>query len=136
MLFTKKSRCRWLMKNKWLIIIGLKDEVFFNLRSNAVYNFWCGRCNATYYGETYWHLKVRVGDHSGFSTLTRKMLKSKTTTAVKDHMFFCDHMFSLEAFKIWQIIQNFFLRSKKVLKSHDKPELNRNEKSLLLYLFD
>ena len=82
------------------------------------------------------NLRVRVGDHSGFSTLTRKMLKSKTTTAVKDHMFFCDHMFSLEDFKIWQIIQNFFLRSKKVLKSHDKPELNRNEKSLPLYIFD
>ena len=29
-----------------------KDKVPFNLRSNVVYKFACGRCNATYYGET------------------------------------------------------------------------------------
>ena len=29
-----------------------KDKVLFNLRSNVVYKFSCGRCNATYYGET------------------------------------------------------------------------------------
>ena len=28
-----------------------KDKVPFNLRSNAVYKFSFGRCNATYYGE-------------------------------------------------------------------------------------
>ena len=29
-----------------------KDKVPFNLRSHVVYKFSCGRCNATYYGET------------------------------------------------------------------------------------
>ena len=29
-----------------------KDKVRFNLRSNVVYKFLCGRCNATYYGKT------------------------------------------------------------------------------------
>ena len=29
-----------------------KDKAPFNLRSNVVYKFSCGRCNASYYGET------------------------------------------------------------------------------------
>ena len=32
-----------------------KDKAPFNLRSNIVYKFSCGRCNATYYGETCRH---------------------------------------------------------------------------------
>ena len=62
-----------------------KDEVPFNLRSNVVYKFSCGRCNATYYGETCRHLNIRVGEHSGVSSLTGKKSKAKTTTAIKDH---------------------------------------------------
>ena len=46
------------------------------------------------------NLNVRVGQHSGVSPLTRKRLKSKTTTLVKDHMLFCDHIVSLVVFKI------------------------------------
>ena len=42
------------------------------LRSNIVYKFMCGRCNATYYGQTCHHFKVRVGEHSGISPLTNK----------------------------------------------------------------
>ena len=48
-----------------------KDKVTFTLRSNVVYKF-CGRCNATYYGETCLHLNVRVGEHSGVLPLTGK----------------------------------------------------------------
>ena len=70
------------------------------LRSNVVYKFSCGRCNATYYGKTCRHLSVRVGEHSGVSLLTGKKSKSKKSTAVKDHMFFCDHIVSIDDFKI------------------------------------
>ena len=56
-----------------------------------------------------------IGEHSGVSPLTGKKSKSKTNTAVKDHMLFWDHVDSLEEFKFWQVvIQNFDLRSKKV----------------------
>ena len=92
-----------------------KDKVLFNLRSNVVYKFSCDRCNATYYGETCRHLNIRVGEHSGVSPLSGKKSKAKTTTAIKDHMLFCDHVVSLEDFKFWQVvIQNFTLRSKNV----------------------
>ena len=77
-----------------------KDKVPFTLRSNVVYKFSCGRCNATYYGETCRHVNIRVGEHSGVSPLTGKKSKAKKTTAIKDHMLFCDHVVSLEDFKI------------------------------------
>ena len=52
-----------------------KDKVPFNLRSNVVYKFSCGRCNATYYGKTCQHLSIRVGEDSGISPLTVKKVE-------------------------------------------------------------
>ena len=109
----------------------------FNLGSNVVYKFSCSRCNATYYGQTCRHLNVRVGEHSGISPLTGKKLKARKT-AVKDHMLFCDHIVSLDDFKILTSSNSeFHLKIKEsLLISRDKPELNRNEKPLPLCLFD
>ena len=98
-----------------VIFFRFKDNVSFNLGSNVVYKFSCGRCNATYYGETCRHLNIRVGEHSGVSPLTGKKSKTKTTTAIEDHMLFCDHVVSLEDFKILASSNSEFpLRSKKV----------------------
>ena len=115
-----------------------KDKMPFRLRSNVVYKFSCGRCNATYYGETCRHLSVRVGEHSGISPLTGKKLKSKKSTAVKDHMLFCDHIVSIDDFKILATSDSdFHVKVKEsLLISHDEPILNKNETSLPLYLFD
>ena len=44
-------------------IFRFKDKTPLCLRSNTVYKFTCGRCNATYYSETCRHFKVRVGEH-------------------------------------------------------------------------
>ena len=77
-----------------------KDKTPLCLRSNIVYKFTCGRCNATYYGETCRHFKVRVGEHSGISPLTNKRSKSKKSTAVKDHMLICDQPVSFDDFKV------------------------------------
>ena len=115
-----------------------KDKVLFNLRSNVVYKFLCVRCNATYYGEACQHLNVTVGGHSGISPLTGKKSTARKTTAVKGHMFFCDHIVSLDDLKILTSSNSeFHLKIKEsLLISRDKPELNRNEKSLPLCLFD
>ena len=88
--------------------------------------------------ETCRHLNIRVGEHSGVSPLTGKKSKTKKTTAIKDHMLFCDHVVSLEDFKILASSNSeFHLKIKEsLLISRDKPELNRNEKSFPLYLFD
>ena len=89
--------------------------------------------DATYYGETCQHLNVWVG-----LPLIGKKSKSKTTTATKDHMLFCDHLVSLEDFKILTGSNSeFHLKIKEsLLISRDKPDLNRNQKCLPFYLFD
>ena len=39
-----------------------KDKMHYCLRSNVVYKFPCGRCNATYYCKTCRYLSVRVAN--------------------------------------------------------------------------
>ena len=108
------------------------------LRYNIVYKFKCGRCNATYYGETCCQFKVRVGEHSGISPLTNKRSKSKKSTAAKDHMVIYDQPVSFDDFKVLASSKSeFHLKIKEVLLiSHDQPVLNKTEASLPLYLFD
>ena len=60
-----------------------KNKVPFNLRSNVVYKFSCGRCNATYYGESCRHLNIRVGAHSCVSPLTGKSRRLKQLLLLK-----------------------------------------------------
>ena len=81
---------------------------------------------------------IRVGEHSGVSPLTGKNPNAKTTTAIKYHILLCDHVVSLKDFKVMASSNSeFHLKIKKsLLIARDKPELNRNEKSLPLYLFD
>ena len=70
------------------------------LRSNAIYKFSWGRCNATYYGETWLNLSVRVGKYSGLSPLTGKKWKSKKSTTIRYNLFFWDYIVSIDDFKI------------------------------------
>ena len=115
-----------------------KDKIPLWLRSNIVYKFACGRCNATYYGESCRHFKVRVGEHPGISPLTSKQSKSKKSIAFKDHMLMCDQPVSFDDFKMLASSNSeFHLKIKEsFLISRDQPILNRNEASLPLYLFD
>ena len=48
-------------------VFHFKDGLPYNLVSCVVYKFQCGRCNASYYGETDKHLKVRSGEHIDIS---------------------------------------------------------------------
>ena len=115
-----------------------KDKMPYCLCSNVVYKFLYGRCNAPYYSETCRHLSVRVGKHLPISLLTGKKLKSKKSTAVKDHMLFRDHILSIDDFKILATSDSdFHIKVKEsLLISRDEPILNKNETSLPLYLFD
>ena len=119
-----------------MIFSRFKDNVPLNLRSNVVYKFSCGRFNATYYGETWQHFNIKVGEHSGVSPLIRKKSKAKANTAIKDHMLLCNHIVSLKDFKILASSNSEFHPKVKesLLIVRDKPELNRNEKSLPRYL--
>ena len=98
----------------------------------------CGRYNATYYGETCRHFKVRVGEHSGISPLKNKRSKSKKSTAYKYHMLICDQPVSFDDFKVLACGNfEFHLKIKEsLLISRNQPVLNKNEASLSLHLFD
>ena len=88
--------------------------------------------------KTYWHLSVRYGEHSGVLHLTGKKSKSKKSATVKVHMLFCDHVVSIDDFKILATSDSdFHVKAKEIrLISHDEPVLDKNETSLPLYLFD
>ena len=97
------------------------------LRYNVVYKFLCGRCNATYCGKTCQHLSDRVGEHFSVSPLTEKKSKCKKSTAVKDHMLFCDHIESIDKFKISASRDSDFHAKVKesLLISRDEPILEK-----------
>ena len=61
------------------------------LRSGIVYKFQCGSCNATYYSKIKRHLKVRMCEHLGISTFTRKSVKRNDDSAIKEHLLFSNH---------------------------------------------
>ena len=86
--------------------------------------------------KTYRHLSVRYGEHSGVSHLTGKKSKSRKSTTVKVQMLFCDHVVSIDDFKILASSDSdFHVKAKEILLiSRDEPVLKKNETSLPLYL--
>ena len=57
-----------------------KDRVPYDLVSDVVYEYKCGRCNSCYHNEAEGRLNVRCGEHIGISPLifkkNRNILKS------------------------------------------------------------
>ena len=49
-----------------------KDKLLKSLISELVYKYKCGGCNATYYGKTKRHFKVRICEYLGISYLAGK----------------------------------------------------------------
>ena len=62
-------------------------------------------------------------EHSGVSRLAGKTSKSKKSTAVKDHMPFCDHIVSIDDFKLLAASDSDFHVNVKesLLISRDEP---------------
>ena len=115
-----------------------KDHLPDNLVSCDVYKCQCGRCNASYYGETDRHLKVRSGEHISISPLTFKKVKPSAESSIRDHLLFCNHDPSFDDFTILAQGTNKFLLEIKesLLIKRDKPILNKNISSAPLFLFD
>ena len=79
-------------------------------------------------------MAFRVGEDSGYSPLTGNKSKSKKSTAVKYHMLLCDHIVSIDDFKILVTSDlDFHVKVKEsILISRDEPILNKNETLLPL----
>ena len=107
-------------------VFHFKDRLPYDLMSCVVYKFQCGRCNASYYGETDRHLKVRSGENISISPLTFKKVKPSAESSIRDHLF-CNHDPSFDDFTILaKGTNNFWLEIKEsLLIKHDKPILNK-----------
>ena len=107
------------------------------MRSLLCYKFQCSSCNATYYGKTKCHFKVRVSEHMGVSAHTGKNIKSTKNSAVRDHMLVCNNIVSFEDFSVLANGTNGFrIKLQEILLIHlDGPQLSKTSESAPLMLF-
>ena len=112
-----------------------KDKLPMTLLSGLVYNCKCGGCNATYYGKTKRHLKVRICEHLDISHLTGKTVNidNNKRTAIQKHLLYCNYCPSFEDFSILTRESNDFTLKimESLLIARDKSVLNKADSSLL-----
>ena len=79
-----------------------KDRVPYDLVSDVVYEYKCGRCNSCYHNEAEGRLNVRCGEHIGISPLIfKKKTKHSKERFIRDHVLQCDNRPSLDEFSIF-----------------------------------
>ena len=115
-----------------------KDRVPYDLVSGVVYEYTCGRCNSSYYGEAERHLKVRSSEHVGISPITFKKTKSPEESSIRDHLLECYNNPSFDEFTILAHGNKKYLLEIKesLLIKPDQSILNKNISSAMLHLFD
>ena len=125
-------------KCKLINFFTFKDKIPVFLRSGIVYKFKCSGCNATYYGKTKHHFKIRMCEYLGVSALTGKRVKGDNDSAIKEHHLFCNYSSGFDDFCILASNNNDFKVTlmESLLINRDHPPLNKNRHSLPLELFD
>ena len=76
-------RIAFYTKCKLINFLTFKDKIAVFLRSGIVYELKCGGCNATYYGKSKCHFKVRMCEHLGVSAPTGKRVTGNNDSAIK-----------------------------------------------------
>ena len=119
-------------------IFRFKDRVPYDLVSGVVYEYTCGRCNSSYYGQTERHLKVRSGEHLGILQLTFKKTKPSKESSIRDHLLQCDNNPAFDEFTILTHGNKKYLLEIKenLLIKRDKLVLNKSISSDMLHLLD
>ena len=69
----------------------------------------CGRCFATYYGETDRHLKSRSREHIGILPMAFDKIKPSKKSAILDNLFKFNNITSFEEFTILTNVTNKFV---------------------------
>ena len=125
-------------KCKLINFCTFKDKIPTFFRSGIVYKFKCCGCNATYFGRTKRHFKVRMCERFGVSALTKKQVKGDNYSAIKEHHLFCNHSSGFDDFSILASNNNDFKVTlmESLLINRDHPPLNKNRHLLPLELFD
>ena len=107
------------------------------MHSLLCYKFQCSSCNATYYGKTKRHFKLRVSENMEISARTDKNIKSTENSTVRDHIVVCNNIVSFEDFSVLANETNDFrIKLQESLLIHrDGPQLNITSESAPLTLF-
>ena len=136
-LLYQNFRIAFQSKCKLINSFTFKDNIPVFLRSGIVYKFRFGCFNATYYGKTMGHFKVRMSEHLGVSALTGKRVKEDNDSAIKEHHLFCNHSPGFDDFSILASNSNDFKVTlmESLLINRDAPPLNKNRHLLPLKLF-
>ena len=95
-----KIVCKSLVRVKSFFTFN--DKLPKMLLSGLVYQFKCGSCNATYYGNTKRYFKVQICQHLDISYLTEKIVKTGNNKlrAIQEHLLCCNYSPSFEDFSI------------------------------------
>ena len=125
-------------KCKLINFFAFKDRIPVFIRSGIVYKFTPGDCNATYYGKTKCHFKVRMCEHLEVFALTGKKEKGDNDSAIKEQNLFCNHLSGFEDFSILASNNNAFKITliESLLINRDHPPLNKNRHLLPFELFN
>lgn len=77
------------------------------LTLGVVYKFQHWLCNESYYGACVRHLVIRSCEHTGISSLTKKMVQLRKDNATYHHLLNCNYLTSLKDFSVlcraWKI---------------------------------
>ena len=102
-----------------------------------VYEFQCGLCNESNYGECVRHLAVRSGEHIGISSLTNKKVQPRKDSAVSHHLLNCNYSPTFEDFSVLcHEYKKYLLELKESLIMRDTRSMNRNVRSAPIYLLE
>ena len=118
--------------------LTFKDKLPKILLSGLAYKYKCGGCNATYYGKTTCHIKVRICEHLGIPHRTGKKVKiDNNKLRWKEHLLCCNYSPSFEDISILTRESNNFQLNimESLLIARDKLNLNKADASLRLKLF-
>ena len=128
--------------NRLRNFFSFKDKLPIRCRSHILYRYTCDGCNAIYIGKTRRHYLVRVFEHLGISLVTGNKFtynpNNGNNTAILNHI---NHNKCVGKEENFQIIgsakTDSLLCIKETLLIHkDKPQINTNERSTRIYLFE
>ena len=128
--------------NRLRNFFSFKDKIPIRCRSHILYRYTCDCCNAIYIGKTRRHYLVRVFEHLGMSLATGKKFtynpNNNNNTAILNHINRNKCVGKEENFQIIGSAKtDSLLCIKETLLIHkEKPEINTNERSTRIYLFE
>ena len=117
-------------------LLSHKEKLPDGLCSGVCYNYTCDACSATYIGSTIKCLKTRADEHFGRSSRTGNLLVRPLQSKVREHIFSCNSVLSLDDFKILSSFNDHIqLRIAESLEIHfRKPNINGDLSSFPLLL--